>query len=90
MKSKRTKSFKKAFDALPTSVQEEARNAYKQFAQNPSHPSLRFKKMEPTSRGFWEARVGLHYRAVGVMDESVIAWFWIGTKEAFKTKFGGT
>lgn len=90
MKSKRSKNFKKAFDALPPAVQDEARDAYKQFAQDPSHPSLRFKKMEPTSKGFWEARVGLHYRAVGVKEDNVIVWFWIGSKEAFKTKFGGT
>ena len=35
------------------------------FQQDPHHPSLRFRQVHPT-RPIFSARVGLHYRAVGI------------------------
>ena len=51
--------------------------AYRLWAQNPSHPSLRFKKVH-TSLAIYSARVDLNWRAVGIVQGEVIVWFWVG------------
>ena len=51
--------------------------ADKTFARvkaDPRHPSLHFKKV----KRYWSARVGLHYRVLGVDVADGILWFWIG------------
>ncbi|MFM7438213.1 MAG: hypothetical protein ACKO2V_06345 [Snowella sp.] len=47
MKSQTTIQFRKQFAALPKQTQEQTRKAYRQFKNDPSHPSLRFKKVHP-------------------------------------------
>jgi hypothetical protein len=63
--------------ALPDEVQAQARQAYRLFRADPAHPSLRFKKIEQTEN-VYSVRIGLGYRALGVLDGSVIIW-WIGS-----------
>ncbi len=48
------------------------------FRLDPSHPGLNFKKVHsdpPT----YSARVGLGYRALGILDGDIVVWFWIGS-----------
>lgn len=78
MKSRTTSQFRKAFATNPQQVQQQARDAYWQFKQDPWHPSLRFKQVHPTLP-IYSARVSKSYRAVGVRNENGIVWFWIGT-----------
>ena len=78
MRSRRTESFHEAFAALPESVQEQARAAYRRFQTDPSHPSLRFKKVHSTEP-IYSVRVSLNYRAVGVVEGGTIIWYWIGS-----------
>jgi hypothetical protein len=78
MESRTTRSFRAAFAALPGEIQEQARRAYRLFRNNPSHPSLRFKKLEQTEN-VYSVRVGLAYRALGVVEGSSVIWFWIGS-----------
>lgn len=78
MKSKTTVQFRNLFANLPQQVQQQARVAYRQFKQDPQHPSLRFKQVHPTL-SIYSARISKSYRAVGVRNESGIVWFWIGT-----------
>lgn len=59
-------------------MQRQARAAYKLFAQDPAHPSLRFKQVH-TTRPIYSARVGLGYRALGVREGEDVIWFWIGS-----------
>lgn len=73
-----TKQFRALFAALPKEVQEHARAAYRLFIGDASHPSLRFKKVHP-KKPIWSARVGLHYRALGVRVPNGIVRFWIGS-----------
>jgi hypothetical protein len=75
--SKTTGRFRTALAALPPEIRQQAREAYKLFKQNPSHPSLRFRPVHPTEPIF-SARVTLGYRAVGVREGGTIIWFWIG------------
>ena len=78
MKSRTTSQFRKAFVTLPKQVQQQAHDAYRQFKQDPWHPSLRFKQVHPTLP-IYSARVSKSYRAVGVRNEDGIVWFLIGT-----------
>ena len=70
--------FFATYRALPDSVRQQARQAYALFQQDPHHPSLRFRQVHPT-RPIFSARVGLHYRAVGLRQDNDIWWFWIGS-----------
>jgi hypothetical protein len=78
MKSYTTREFHQLFASLPRQIQKQARQAYRLFHQNTAHPGLHFK------RGYndppmYSARVGIGYRAVGVLDGNKITWFWIGS-----------
>ena len=78
MKSRITDRFRQAFGSLPEQIQEQTRQADRQFKENPGHPSLRFKKVHP-SLPIYSARIGKTYRAVGQLDEDTIIWFWVGS-----------
>ncbi len=70
-------SFWKAYRALSTSVQSAAREAYRRFETDPSHPGLQFKRVG-TKRPVYSARIGLDHRALGVVSGGIVIWFWIG------------
>ena len=78
MKSRTTERFRKALAALPEQVQEQARESYRLFQRDPSHPGLRFKPVHP-SLPIYSARVGRGYRALGLLDGDAIVWYWIGS-----------
>ena len=78
MRNYRHKDFRRAFDALPVQVRVDARKAYRQFASDPSHPGLEFKRLQG-SRHLYSIRVGLHYRAVAVRSHDEVVWLWIGS-----------
>ena len=78
MTSDTTKDFWKAYRALPVQVREQAQTAYQLFCLNPRHPSLHFKCVDEKSLTY-SARVGLNYRAVGLLENDVMTWWWIGT-----------
>ncbi len=48
MKSEVTAKFRALFAAAPGPVQLKIREAYRLWAENPRHPSLRFKKVHDT------------------------------------------
>jgi hypothetical protein len=75
MKSRAVASFWASYDRLPGEVREIADKQYRLWLENPSHPSIQFKKVGR----YWSARITYDYRAVGVKDEDTIVWFWIGT-----------
>lgn len=78
MNSRTTRRFRDLLAALPAHVRRQARDAYELFRQDPSHPGLRFKKVHPDPPTY-SARVGIGYRAVGVLDGDTVIWFWIGS-----------
>jgi mRNA-degrading endonuclease RelE of RelBE toxin-antitoxin system len=77
MKSRTTRQFRDRFKSLPKIVQRQARDAYQVFLQNPTHPSLHFKKIHASGTTY-SARVGIRYRAVCTFDRDTAVWFWIG------------
>ena len=86
MISKVRPAFWRAYDRLAPPVRARARLAYQLFAQNPDHPSLRFKKLHG-SRDIWSVRVNEQYRAAGVRMGDTIEWFWVGTHNEFDNLF---
>jgi hypothetical protein len=76
--SRTTAGFRELFARLPEDVQRQARAAYRRFQQNPHHPGLRFRQVHATEP-IYSARVGLRYRAVGILVDEGIVWFWIGS-----------
>lgn len=80
MKSRAVDGFWTAYHALPTHLQRTARKQYALWLRDPSHPSLRFKKVGK----YWSARVTDGYRAVGAMDGDTVIWFFIGTHDEYK------
>jgi len=78
VKSRTTTNFRQAFADLPQQVKEQTRAAYRQFKQDPNHPSLRFKKVHP-ELPIYSARISKSYRAVGQLDGDTVIWFWVGS-----------
>ncbi len=53
---------------------------YALWKADPYHASLKF---EERRRGICVVRIGEHYRALGLHEGDVVAWFWIGTHEEY-------
>jgi hypothetical protein len=80
VKSKATSKFWKAYNDLPSAIQNIAVKQYGLWLENPSHPSLQFKKVQT----FWSCRVTDSYRALAVMDGDTAVWFWIGSHTEYE------
>jgi mRNA-degrading endonuclease RelE of RelBE toxin-antitoxin system len=78
MKSRTTRQFRALFHSLPKSVQRQAREAYRLFSENPTHPGLHYKQVH-SDPPIYSARVGIGYRAVAVRDGEEVVWYWIGS-----------
>jgi len=84
MNSTTTKRFWKCYAGLPAETKIQAKEAYSLFVKTPYHPSLHFKRIHSTHPIF-SVRIGLHYRAVGVVEGDEITWFWIGAHGDYDT-----
>lgn len=82
MISHTTDRFRKAFAELPKEIQHQAKDAYRQFKQNPFYPSLRFKRVHST-KPIYSVRVNVLYRAIGIQDKNEMIWFWIGSHDEY-------
>ena len=78
MKSKATPKFWKCYKQVPLDVQKRAKEAYALFQKDPWYPSLRFKRVH-SNLPVYSVRITKNYRAVGIMKEDGIVWFWVGT-----------
>lgn len=80
MKSRATSRFWKCYAKLPQSVRQQARKAYQLWIEDSRHPGLHFKQIgeeEP----IYAVRVSDVYRALGVLENDVMLWFWIDEYE---------
>ena len=59
-------------------VQDRAREAYRRFSENPDHPGLNFKRLR-TAEPIYSVRIGGGYRALGIRQDNLVVWFWIGS-----------
>ena len=76
-------TFWKTYAKLDDTTQQKARAAYRLFCENSQHPSLKFKKVHD-NLPMYSARVCLNYRAVGILENNEIIWFWIGHHDAYE------
>ena len=81
MNHRATPRFSASYRQLPADVQELADRCYAMLLQDPRHPSLHFKQVGQ----FWSVRVGLHYRALALKEESDVLWVWIGPHADYDT-----
>ena len=77
MTSYLTEDFLKRFRQLPQEIKEKARRNYRLWRQNPNHPSLQFKRVY-TREPIYAVRVRIGWRVLGLREDDVIYWFWIG------------
>ena len=82
MISRRTPRFKKAFSELPQEVKDAARESYRRFRDDPSHPSLHLKQVHP-SEPIYSVRISLKYRALAIKEGDTYVWFWIGSHSQY-------
>jgi hypothetical protein len=84
VESKVGKQFWKLFEALPQRIQREARLIYRIWRNQPYYSSLQFKKIgESHGLPVYSIRVGRKYRALGILEDGVMKWFWIGSHESY-------
>ena len=83
MKSTVTSKFWKSYGLLSAEVRIQARNAYKLFSDDPYHPSLHFKRIH-SSKPIFSVRINIDHRAVGVLENDEITWFWIGSHKEYE------
>jgi len=74
-----TDRFWKLYESFPQEIRDIADKNYQLLKENPSHPSLQFKKVGK----FWSARVGLSHRALAVEDGEDFIWVWFGTHDDY-------
>ncbi len=87
MKSETLPSFWKNYAELDPALKRRARKAYQLWAENPFHPSLRFKCINP-AKNLWSVRITRGIRAIGVLDNDTVVWFWIGSHDDYEIFFG--
>lgn len=85
MKHSATPDFWDARKALPSRIRRLADSNFQLLKSNPRHPSLHFKRIGR----FWSARVGLHFRALGIDVPEGVVWFWIGSHADYDKLVGG-
>ena len=78
MKSRASRRFWRLYNALPDRARRQARKAYRLWFDNPSHPGLNFKRIHAT-RPIYSVRISRDLRALGVVEDDEILWFWIGS-----------
>lgn len=74
MESRTTERFRKAYRGLLAEIQQQARDAYRLWKHDPSHPSLHFKKVHNTLL-IYSVRITLGYRALGVKKNDAMLCF---------------
>lgn len=87
MRSVRTPQFRKLYEALPADVKRKADEAYRLFRQDPSHPSLHFKRIDDGGApALWSIRIDRRYRALGLVEGDQITWVWIGPHTEYEQR----
>ena len=87
MNSRLTEDFLACFAKLPGEVKDLARKSHRLWKRNPAHPSLRFKRIH-AREPLYAVRIGLGWRAVGLLEGDTLTWFWIGSHAEYDRLIG--
>ena len=82
MNSQVTDEFLAWFARLPEAVKSQARKAYRHWRDDPSHPSLQFKRIHGQEE-LYSVRVSQGWRTLGLREGHTITWFWIGSHSEY-------
>jgi len=75
-----TPKFWSAYHGLSPELRALADKNYALLRKDPSHPSLRFKRIGR----FWSVRIGSNHRALAIESGEDILWFWIGRHDEYE------
>ena len=78
MLPKTTERFRKCFKKLPPDIQSKARKSFNVWQNNPNHKSIKFKKIH-SKKEIFSIRITIGYRALGIISDEEMIWFWIGS-----------
>jgi len=87
MNSQTLPSFWKEYSHLHESIKKRARKIYLLWRENPFHPSLHFKCVN-SAENIWSVRISKAYRAIRIMENDTVIWFWIGNHDDYEKYFG--
>ncbi|MCH7820222.1 MAG: hypothetical protein IIB40_11835 [Candidatus Marinimicrobia bacterium] len=77
MKIETTRRFEKEFRSLSIKIKNKALKQILLLEENPSHPSLDFKKLKG-SKNEYQFRVDYKFRILGILNKGSLSLFWIG------------
>jgi len=80
--SRTTNGFWKCHSEVPSEIKKQAKEAYKLFVIDPYHPGLHFKRVH-SRRPIFSLRVTQDYRAVGILQNDEMIWFWMGSHSEY-------
>lgn len=83
MKSATLPSFWSSYSKLNDQAKKSARKAYSLWRENPFHPSLHFKCIN-SKAGLWSVRITRGYRALGIMEDYTVTWYWVGSHREYE------
>jgi mRNA-degrading endonuclease YafQ of YafQ-DinJ toxin-antitoxin module len=78
-----TRTFERLFKRLPKEIQDLAYEKLALFLEDPSHPSLRVKKMKGTA-AIWEPSVTMNHRITFEVDGERVLLRRIGTHDVLR------
>jgi hypothetical protein len=81
MKSCTTADFWRAYAEISPDKKKKAQRAYKLWKDNPTHPSLHFKKV---GKNLWSVRLSGGCRALALKKGDDYYWFWIGDHDEYE------
>ena len=73
-----TNDVKITLKGLPAAMKRTLMEAFGLFAINPYHRSLQYKRVHP-EEPIYSIRVCRDFRALGLLHNCVVIWFWIGS-----------
>jgi mRNA-degrading endonuclease RelE of RelBE toxin-antitoxin system len=80
-----SKPFVRDYQALPDPLKTEVDKAIRLLLDNPRHPSLQMKKIQPKARGIFEVRVTQGYRLTLHLDTDTFVLRRVGTHDILRT-----
>lgn len=86
MKSATLPAFWTAYASLDKETKQRAKKAYRLWSENPFHTSLHFKCIN-SEESIWSVRITRNYRAVGILNNDTVTWFWIGSHDDYEQFF---
>ena len=86
MNSQTLPAFWAAYARLAEPHRQSAQKAFALWIENPFHPSLRFKCVN-REEDIWSVRISRGYRALGILENDTVTWFWVGSHDDYERLF---